>query len=140
MGNQPVFSSAIKDRIFDAKKRFEAEKRVEWSWAKIGRETWRLLGRTEGDSGNWIDRIKNGVQPPSVLEAGALSYLFDVSPMWLCWDIGEMSRFPAAQMRVPAAESITPSLPTVATHPVEVGKPKTKSAGPSAKKSGGRGR
>jgi hypothetical protein len=93
-------------RIRAALKHYELRKTEDISWSELGRRVWRLLGEG-GDSAKWVSRVKLGRQEPSVAEGGAIAYVLDVSPLWLCWEIGEMGRFPApAEDTLPIAAAL----------------------------------
>lgn len=83
-------------RIEQALRRLRFESDEDVTWKELGERVWARLGREKVDTSK-ISRIKNQQQPPSVAEAGAFAYELDVSPLWLCWEIGPMGRFPRPQ-------------------------------------------
>lgn len=97
---RPELKVPMAPRIFDALKRYEVRIRMELPWTELGRRVWITLGET-GDSAKWVSRIKLGQQEPSVAEAGAIAYVLDVSPLWLCWNVGDMGSWPDTEDEEP---------------------------------------
>jgi hypothetical protein len=92
-GKAPQLATPMAPRIFDALKRYEMRIRQELPWSELGRRVWQTLGET-GDSTKWVSRVKLGQQEPTVREAGAIAYVLDASPLWLCWNLGDIGSWP----------------------------------------------